>query len=47
MKEKNVPIVLIGNKNDLNNERKIQFKDAKNLVKNGELIILKLVLKII
>jgi len=33
MKGKNVPIVLIGNKNDLNNERKIQFKDAKNLAK--------------
>ena len=31
--KKNVPIVLIGNKNDLNNEREIQFKDAKNLAK--------------
>ena len=33
MKGKNIPVVLIGNKNDLNNEREIQFKDAKNLAK--------------
>ena len=33
MKGKNIPIVLIGNKIDLNNERTIQFKDAKNLAK--------------
>ena len=34
MKGKNVPIVLIGNKKDLSEERKIEFSDAKALAKS-------------
>jgi small GTP-binding protein len=27
----NIPIILVGNKQDLNDERKVEFSDAKNL----------------
>ena len=37
MKGNQIPIILIGNKKDLDNERKVSFKDAKNFANENKI----------
>ena len=41
MKGNQIPIILIGNKKDLDNERKVSFKDAKNFANENKIIFFK------